>query len=74
MSEHDAAAEMQVAKLRQMNVETEKFVAEQRKLIAEAEKPGRETRWFPWLQLLTSLIAAIAAVVAAVAVLMLHRP
>jgi hypothetical protein len=56
----------QIARIDRARAESDKFVAEQRKLIAEALKFDKERWWFPWLQLLTVCVssAAVAAVVA----------
>lgn len=59
----------QVARIDRAQAETEKFVAEQRKLIAKSMKLDRERFWFPWLQVLAIIgailsSAGIAAIVA----------
>lgn len=53
----------QVARIRRMLAESDKFQAEQRKLIAEAQKFDRDR----WLAPLLALVAAVGAVTAAVA-------
>jgi hypothetical protein len=58
----------QVIRIDRMLAESDKFVAEQRMLMAESQKFDKERWWFPWLQVVT----AIAAIVAAIGVIV-HR-
>lgn len=52
--------------IRRWLAESDKFVAEQRKLMAEAAKYEKEHCWFPWLQLIALVVssAGIGALVA----------
>ena len=56
--------EEQVARIRRSQVETEKFVAEQRKLMAEAAKFDRERTLAPW-QIMATTAAGTAALIGA---------
>ena len=55
-----------LAETRRLIVESEKFIAEQRLLIAEAQKADKERWWFPWVQMLTAIVtsALVGALVA----------
>lgn len=54
--------EEQVARIRRAQVETEKFVAEQKKLMAEAAKLERDRTLAPW-QIVATTVAATAALI-----------
>ena len=60
--------EEQLARIRRMNVETQKFVEEGMKLAAEARKLNREATIIPFTAIFTAFTAG-AAVVGAVAAL-----
>lgn len=51
-----------VACIRRAQVETEKFVAEQKKLMAEAAKLDRDRTLAPW-QIVATTVAATAALI-----------
>ncbi len=52
--------EEQIARIRRMREESEKFSAEQHKLIAEALKPERDRAIIPW-QVMATMLGAGAA-------------
>jgi ABC-type phosphate/phosphonate transport system permease subunit len=66
MSDLDLRAE--IARIDRERAETQKFVAETRKLMNEADKLGREYRWYPWVQMIVTLGAIVVAALA-----LLHR-
>jgi len=52
-----------LAKIDRDRTESEKFVAEQRKLMAEAAKLDRDRRLAPWQIFVTAFTAVLAAVI-----------
>jgi len=67
----DPTNEQLVAKLRQMNTETEKFVAEQRELIAGAQKMTWDARFAPYLAI-AAVIGGLLGIATFIAHLMGH--
>ncbi|CAO4164901.1 hypothetical protein [Methylorubrum populi] len=66
--------EEQVARIRRMNVETQKFVEEGLKLAAEARKLNRDATIAPYTALFTAFTAGAAVVGAVAALLKLYGP
>lgn len=66
--------EEQLARIRRMNVETEKFVDEGRKLAVEARKLNRDATIAPYTALFTAFTAGAAVVGAIAALLKLLDP
>lgn len=64
--------EEQIARIRRMNVETQKFVEEGLKLSAEARKLNREATIAPFTAIFTAFTAGAAVVGAVAAVLKLY--
>lgn len=62
--EHDLDLAEQIARIKRAQLESDKFVTEQRKLIAEAQKLDKERWWFPLLQIITAIAAIVAAIAA----------
>ncbi|GBQ89283.1 hypothetical protein AA13595_2602 [Gluconacetobacter johannae DSM 13595] len=67
MTAVDMEHEQFIATIRRMNAETEKFVAEQRKLIAEAYTSRRDTSlrsrhdaFLQWVMVVSGLVAALS--------------